>query len=136
MISSQNGRLQTSGIYVQMVSRNHVTIAVGGYYVIQFNFPIRNNGMFSGACIDPSSGNAYGDAYYHLNLWVIVCHLNQRALGTQSDGTYLVNQNLRITNFYTPHFYLSAAEQVVRTYSYHYVDRYTTVGSITDGYPN
>ncbi len=55
-----------------MITRNKENIKKGDYYVILFNFPIRNNGLVSNACKNPG-GQVYGDAYYHQNLWAIVC---------------------------------------------------------------
>lgn len=41
-----------------------------------FGFPLRNNGLVSNACKRLSDGNIVGNAYYHQNIWAIVCDFN------------------------------------------------------------
>jgi|688.fasta_scaffold607997_1 hypothetical protein len=91
-----------------MITRNTRNIGKGDYYVILFNFPIRNNGLVSNACLYPNGG-VYGDAYYHQNLWAIVCLVthNTNYIDVRADGH--TTRNLRILNFYTPFYYLSAS---------------------------
>lgn len=101
---SQNGQLQTSGIYLDLITRNNYNINVGEYYVIFFSFPLRNNGVISSGCTYPGS-STYGDAIYHLNNWVIVCSVTVNAIGVPSNG--YTTRNLRISGFFTPFYYLS-----------------------------
>lgn len=91
-----------------MISRNVWSLNAGDYYVMFFGFPIRNNGQFVSACTYPGS-YTYGDAYYHQNLWVVVCAITTttNTLSTSSGGS--TTKNLRISNFYTPFYYLSAS---------------------------
>lgn len=105
-IYTQNQQLQTSGMFIDMITRNYWALANGDYYVILFNFPLRVNGFFSGACTYPG-GSTYGDAYYHQNLWAIICAVTSTTIGVPSGGG--TTRNLRITNFYTPFYYLSNA---------------------------
>ena len=69
---STNGQLQTSNMNLDMISRNYYTLVSGQYYVIHFNFPLRNNGIITNGCTT-TGGTVYGNAVYHLNLWIIVC---------------------------------------------------------------
>jgi hypothetical protein len=132
---SQNGRQQTPGVYVDMITRNTANIGKGDYYVILFNFPLRNNGVVSSGCSYPG-GVIYGDAYYHQNLWIIVCLVthNSNYIGVPGDGH--VTRNLRISNFYTPFYYLQSSELAMLTYSYYFSSKRTSVGYVYDGFPN
>lgn len=103
---SQNQQLQTSGVYLDMISRNYWNAGAGEYYLIFFNFPLRNNGKITNGCSYPGS-SIYGDAYYHQNLWVIVCTISSATLDVPGGG--YDTRNLRIAGFYTPFYYLSAA---------------------------
>lgn len=133
-VRTQNQQLQTSGVYIDMITRNVWNVVNGDYYVILFNFPIRNNGYFSGACTYPGS-STYGDAYYHQNLWVIICAVTTgTAIGVPAGG--YTTRNLRITNFYTPFYYLSPAEQAMTIYAHHFTDKVTSISTISDGFPN
>lgn len=132
---SAGQQLQTSGTSINMITRNPWGIGSGDYYVILFGFPLRNNGLVSSACINPSNSNVYGDAYYHQNLWVIVCALNTvHSIGVPAGG--YTTRNLQINGFYTPYYYLSASEQSMTIYSYYFSSKNTAVGIVTDGYPN
>jgi hypothetical protein len=91
------------------------------------------NGIISNGCRYPGS-SIYGDAVYHQNLWVIVCTTTQNSIGVPSSGW--TTRNLRIYGFYTPWYYLSPSERVVTTYGYHYNTKYSTIGTISDLYPN
>ncbi len=66
-------QLQTQGTYIDLTSRNHINVSPGDYYVLFFGFPLRNNGLVSNACKRLSDGNVVGNAYYHQNIWAIVC---------------------------------------------------------------
>jgi hypothetical protein len=76
------------------------------FYIMFFNFPLRTNGIFSNACQN-TGGTALGNAYYHQYLWVIVCDFTVNNLGAPS-GWGIVGRTMRITNFYTPWFYLGS----------------------------
>jgi hypothetical protein len=117
-----------------MCTRNWRDLSVGDYYVVYFGFPLRNNGLVSNACTYPGS-TIYGDAYYHLNNWVIVCYLNQNGIGVPAYPNYYT-QNLRISGFFTPYYYLSSTEKTIYAYGYNFGSRYTSYAAITDGYPN
>lgn len=132
-VRSQNQQLQTSSVYIDMITRNVWNVVSGDYYVIFFNFPIRNNGFFSGACTYPGS-STYGDAYYHQNLWVIICAVNSATIGVPAGGG--TTRNLRITNFYTPFYYLSTAERAMTIYAHHFTGKVTSIATLSDGYPN
>lgn len=97
--------MQTSGQYIDMITRNYDTVAVGEFYVLFFGFPIRNNGVVSNGCTS-TGGSVYGDAVYHLNLWAIVCQVTNNVLGVPGSG--YTSRNLRILNFFTPFYYLSS----------------------------
>ena len=105
-IYSASEYLQTSGTYINMITRNTYTINVGEYYLLFFNFPLRNNGKVSSGCTYPAS-QTYGDAYYHENIWAIVCAVTSNTIGVPGGGS--VTRNLRISGFYTPWFYLSSS---------------------------
>ena len=130
---SNTQRLQTSGSYIDMVSRNVYNTDTATYYVVFFGFPLRNNGVVSNACTD-TSNNVYGDAVYHSNHWAIVCYMTDRTMSVQGSGS--VSRNLRIKSFFTPFYYLSSSEKTMLTYTYHYNSRWTSYATITDGYPN
>lgn len=132
-IASQYGEMQTPGVHIDMITRNFWNIGSGDYFVALFNFPLRVNGLVANGCSYPGS-TVYGDAYYHQNLWVVVCALSS-TIGVPSSG--YTTRNLRISGFYTPFYYLSAAEQTVTTYFYYFSSKYTSIGvSSSDGYPN
>ena len=116
-----------------MVARNSYTTDSASYYLIYFGFPLRNNGVVSNGCSYPG-GSTYGDAIYHSNHWAIICKTNVNNMGVAGGGA--TTRNLRISGFFTPFFYLSASEKTMLTYTLHYNTRYTSVGTITDGYPN
>ena len=116
-----------------MISRNYYTADAGTYYLVYFGFPLRNNGVISNACTD-ASNNVYGDAVYHSNHWAVVCYFTSRNMAAPGSGS--VSRNIRIKSFFTPFYYLSSSERTMLTYTYHYNSRYTSVGTITDGYPN
>ena len=126
-------KMQTSGTNINLVTRNTYTIYSGEYYLLFFNFPLRNNGKITSGCTD-LSGNVYGDAYYHQYLWAIVCKVTTNNIGVPSTSSS--SRNLRILGFYTPWFYLSSAEKVITTYAYNYNSQITTKGVLTDGFPN
>lgn len=69
-------QLQTQGTFIDLTSRNQVDIISGDYYVLFFGFPLRNNGLVSNACKRLSDSNVVGHAYYHQNIWAIVCEFN------------------------------------------------------------
>ena len=71
-----------------------------------FNFPLRKNGITTDGCKDMSN-NPYGDAYYHENLWIIVCSFEDSNMGVSDNGSD-PSRNLKISGFYTPWFYLNA----------------------------
>lgn len=117
-----------------MITRNYYTLSSSEYYVVFFKFPLRNNGVYSNACTYPPNGAIYGDAIYHLNLWAIVCSVSSTSIGVPGSG--YTTRNLRIGNFFTPFYYLSAAERQMEAYGYDFTSRYTSFGNINDGYPN
>lgn len=134
-IYSQSGRLQTSSSYIDMITRNNWNVGQGDFYVILFSFPLRVNGLVTSGCTYPNAG-VYGDAYYHQNLWMIVCAVTHPSnyIGIPAGGS--TTRNLRISNFYTPFYYLSASERVVTCYTYYFSSKITGISSITNGYPN
>jgi hypothetical protein len=69
-----------------------------------------------------------------MNVWAIVCAVTSTSIGVPGGG--YTTRNLRISGFYTPFYYLSNAEKVIKTYSYKYTWKITSVGQISDGYPN
>jgi len=117
-----------------MITRNSQTLSSGDYYVIQFGFPLRMNGQHVDSCRYPINGNIYGDAYYHENLWIIVCKIDANSIGVPSGGS--TTRNLQINNFYTPWYLLSTSERAVTVYGYSYNNKYTTKGVLSDLYPN
>jgi hypothetical protein len=142
---SASNNMQTSGTTIDMITRNYQQLNAGDYYVLVFGFPLRNNGLVSNGCSWPG-GTAYGDAYYHYNLWVIVCAVTNAAnpisnyfagvtYGYGSGYPYNNTRNLRISGFYTPWYYLSSAEQRVMTYSYTF-GSYTNRALLNDLFPN
>jgi len=64
--------LQTPSGYIDMISRNWFDLVAGQYYILFFGFPLRQNGLISNGCAWPGS-TVYGNAYYHQNIWAIVC---------------------------------------------------------------
>jgi hypothetical protein len=80
-------------------------------YVLRFNFPLRINGLCS-KCCQPLNGPAYGDAYYHWNLRVIVCKVISGPVQPQVPP--LTKATMMITGFYTPWYSLTDAERIVR----------------------
>ncbi len=96
-----------------MVARNYWDLALNSYYLLFFNFPLRNNGMVSSGCTDRGS-TTYGDAYYHSNIWAIVCKANTNILYSYNTAQgYPGYRNLRITGFYSPWYFVSTNEQTV-----------------------
>lgn len=136
-IYSQSGALQTtsSTYYIDMITRNNWNIGQGDYYVILFSFPLRINGLVSSGCTYPGGG-LYGDAYYHQNLWIIVCAVTHPSNYIGQPASGYTTRNLRISNFYTPFYYLSASERAVTCYTYLFSSKITGISVITDGYPN
>ena len=47
---SQNSQLQTSGMYLYMITRNYYSTDTSSYYIIFFSFPLRNNGIVTNGC--------------------------------------------------------------------------------------
>ena len=86
-----------------MTALNPNAMNTGDAYVLFFNFPLRVNGKFTGACMN-MGGSVYGDAYYHYNNWVIVCMLTTGLPVSTNNAT----SNFKISNFYTPWYYLSS----------------------------
>jgi hypothetical protein len=66
--------LQTSNGYIDMITRNYWHVSAGQYYLLFFAFPLRKNGVVANGCTWPGGG-IYGDAYYHENIWAIVCQV-------------------------------------------------------------
>lgn len=126
--------MQRSGVFIDLISRNVWNLDNGDSYVMYFSFPLRNNGRVTNGCTYPGTSTIYGDAWYHGNLWAIVCKVSPTAIGVPSGG--YTTRNLRIAGFYTPFYYLSSTEDDIVTYSYHFSSKITTVGYITDGFPN
>lgn len=105
-IATGAGKMQTQGTYIDLITRNEYDVNVGEFYVLFFNFPLRNNGQVVDGCSYPSS-TVYGDAWYHQNLWVIVCAVDNSAIGVPGSGSQ--TRNLRIAGFYSPWFYLDSS---------------------------
>lgn len=120
-------------MFIDMISRNTYNINPSEFYILFFNFPLRNNGIVSNGCRYPGS-STYGDAVYHLNLWAIVCTVTGATIGVPANGW--TTRNLRIYGFFTPFYYLSSAEQQMEVYSYNFLWRYTSWGDVQDDYPN
>lgn len=103
--------LQTPDGNIDMVARNYWNVVAGQYYILFFNFPLRNNGVVVGGCTT-TGGTVYGDAYYHENIWAIVCQVtsstisNGNAWNTNTAVSGFNTRNLRISKFYTPWYYL------------------------------
>lgn len=106
--------LQTPNGNIDMIARNYWNVGSGQYYILFFSFPLRNNGVVSNGCSYPNGG-VYGDAYYHGNIWAIVCVVtsntisNGPAWNTNSASSGFNTRNLRISGFYTPWYYLAAS---------------------------
>jgi hypothetical protein len=133
-IQSAGVQTQTPGTYIDMISRNNWGVGAGDYLVILFNFPIRVNGKVTGGCTYPGTATVYGDAYYHQNLWLIICAVTTTAVSTSGAG--YTTRNLRISGFYTPFYYLSSTEQSMTVYTYMFSSKITGICTISDGYPN
>lgn len=104
--------LQTQNTYFDQISRNYWNLGVGSAYVMYFNFPLRVNGMVTNGCTNPSNGAIiYGPAYYHENLWTIVCLITSTTLSASTTSNVAQGnaRNLRISGFYTPYYYLQAS---------------------------
>lgn len=132
-IGSPAYQLQTSGTYIELIARNQVTTTSEDYYALFFSFPLRNNGIVSNGCKSAGGGTTFGNAYYHQNLWIIVCDFTVNNLGAPA-GWGIVSSTLRIEGFYTPWYYLSGAEQAIYTYHLHTFE-YSYQGQLTDGFP-
>lgn len=64
--------LQTSSSTINLIARNNYNLKNGDFYLLFFAFPLRKNGRQADGCGHPN-GTIYGDAYYHENIWAIVC---------------------------------------------------------------
>lgn len=110
-ISTSN--LQTPNGNIDLIARNYWNVVAGQYYILFFNFPLRKNGVVSNGCTYPGGG-VYGDAYYHENIWAIVCEVtvntisNGPAWNSNSAWNGYNTRNLRISGFYTPWYYLAS----------------------------
>jgi hypothetical protein len=131
-VRSANQYMQTPSTYIQMTAKNPATLAIGDAYVLFFGFPLRVNSKFSNACTDLSGSTVYGDAYYHYNLWTIVCMFTA-ALNVASDNT---TANFRISNFYTPWYYLSSTEYPITAISRYFTGAYSIKIILSDNYKN
>lgn len=100
--------LQTQGSYIELTARNQVSTTSEDLYALFFNFPLRNNGVVSNGCKTPGGATVFGNAYYHQNLWIIVCDFTVNNMGTPSNWG-VVATTLRIEGFYTPWYYLSGS---------------------------
>jgi hypothetical protein len=95
-----------------MISRNWWDISAGQYYLLFFGFPLRKNGVVTNGCSWPGGG-IYGNAYFHENIWAIVCEVSSNTISNSyawnNNNVYYGNtRNLRIAGFYTPWYYLSS----------------------------
>jgi hypothetical protein len=123
-----------------MIWRNYWAMGAGDYLILFFGFPLRNNGIVANGCTNPIDGSTYGDAYYHQNIWAIVCTINSGKSNSSAHSIYGVangiQRDLAISGFYTPWYYLSATDQTITTYSYNY-GVITSKAVFNDGgYPN
>lgn len=100
-------QLQTQNTYIDLTARNQVTIITGDFYILFFGFPLRNNGIVSNACKRISDGLVLGPAYYHQNIWAIVCEFTSNSLTAPASSS--TTTTLRIEGFYTPWFYLQTS---------------------------
>ena len=105
-VRSTNYYMQTPSTNIELTALNPAAMVAGDAYVLFFNFPLRVNGKFTGACTNIAGSTVYGDAYYHWNNWVIVCMLTA-GLPVVSNAAF---SNFKISNFYTPWYYLSSTE--------------------------
>lgn len=64
------------------------------YYALFFAFPLRNNGKITNGCKSAGGSTTFGHAYYHRNLWIIVCDFTINNLGTAGSG--YVSRTLRV----------------------------------------
>lgn len=128
-VTSGTSQQQSENTYIQFTSRGSQTTTSQTYYTIMFNFPLRKNGKVGSGCQN-TGGTVFGDAYYHYNLWTIVCTFTSNNMG--------VNSRLRIYSFYSPWFYLNSNEQIMTTYMKYYGSGYfsTNKATLGAGYPN
>ena len=86
--------MQSQGTYIELTARNQVTVTSEDFYILFFGFPLRNNGIITNGCKTPG-GTTYGNAYYHQNLWIIICDFTVNNMGTPA-GSGVVSRTLRI----------------------------------------
>jgi len=79
-------------------------LLINDAFLIKFNFPIRVNGKFVGACMDSAQVNTYGDAYYHERLRVIICKVTTVSPAAQISPAAVT---MLIKNFYSPWYLLA-----------------------------
>jgi hypothetical protein len=106
--STNNNQLETPNEQLRLSRYNTKAFAVGDFYVVKFNFPIRVNAKVVSGCRD-NLGNIIGTAYYHENLRTIVCALTV-GLAANAMPSFA---NLMIMNFYTPWYKLTVPERQV-----------------------
>ena len=87
--------MQTQGTYIEVTARNQVTTTSEDYYTMFFSFPLRNNGVVSNGCKTSGGGTTLGNAYYHQNLWIIVCDFTVNNLGAPA-ASGVVATTLRV----------------------------------------
>ncbi len=79
-------------------------LLVGDAFLIKFNFPIRVNGKFVGACMNSAQTLVYGDAYYHERIRAVICKVTTNPVPIQiSPATFTMS----IKHFYTPWYLLA-----------------------------
>lgn len=115
---TSTNQLQTQSTFLRMIARASVSTTSEDFYVYFFGFPLRNNGIITNGCKSQDGSVNLGNAYYHENLYVIVCDFTVNNLGPPSGGGY-VSRTIRIDGFYTPWYYLSNTEKQV--YFFHMI---------------
>lgn len=80
-------------------------LLINDAYLIKFNFPLRVNGKFTGACMNNAQTVVYGDAYYHQNIRAIICKVTTTTVPSQISPA---SATMLIKNFYTPWYLLNS----------------------------
>ena len=105
----------------------------GDAYILRFNFPIRVNGLQTGACKSADGLTVYGDAYYHENLRAIVCKIIGTTIPAQ---TAPLTQTMMVSSFYTPWYRLTDVERYVHAIATYHSTSTSEVINYFDLFPH
>jgi hypothetical protein len=115
-----------------LTARNTKAMVTGDWYILKFNFDLRNSGVFSSSYNVGLSSS--GDLIFLRNTQTILIRIGTNSLSIVASGSTSVN--LQISNFYTPPIQLTVNQSTILAYAvYNVIDACEKI-IYTDKFPS